>query len=53
MKKSNLQIKFNDFVSEIEDKKTIYAEAINRVLSSGFFILGKEVQFFEKEFQNI
>lgn len=42
-------IKFNDFALEVKLKKEI-DEAINRALSSGWFILGKEVESFEKEF---
>lgn len=44
------KIFFNDFVTETKKRKTEYFEAINKVLDSGWFILGKEVEEFEKEF---
>ena len=43
-------IAFNDFVSEVMDLRVEYQSAIDRVLDSGWFILGKEVQSFEAEF---
>lgn len=42
-------IKFLDLTLETKDKKSLL-EAVNRVLSSGIFILGKEVAEFEKKF---
>lgn len=42
--------KFNDFTKEIVSKKSEYLKALESVLDSGWFILGKEVELFEKEF---
>lgn len=44
------QIKYLDFPREVRERKKEYFEAIERVLYSGRFILGKEVEAFEKEF---
>lgn len=44
------KILFNDFVVETKKRKTSYLKAISKVLDSGWFILGKEVESFEKEF---
>ena len=41
---------FNDFVAEVKELRSEYQAAIDRVLDSGWFILGKEVQAFESEF---
>lgn len=43
-------IKFNDFHREYLSIKTQIDEAIQRVLESGWFILGKECEYFEREF---
>lgn len=44
------KIKFNNFTFEIKSKINEFDKAINRVLLSGNYILGKEVQSFEREF---
>lgn len=43
-------IKSNDFQREVELRESEYKEAIERVLKSGWFILGKEVDTFENRF---
>lgn len=43
-------IKFNDFEAEYETRSIEYKSAAERVLSSGWYILGKEVEKFEKKF---
>lgn len=43
-------ILFNDFITETKKRKSEYLTAINQVLDSGWFILGKQVENFEKEF---
>ncbi len=43
-------IKFQDFAAEYELHKEAYQQAVDRVLSSGWYILGKEVETFEKKF---
>ena len=43
-------ILFNDFSLQYEKIKEEIDSALQRVLSSGWYILGKEVQAFEKEF---
>lgn len=48
--KTNLQIKFNDFIAETKIHGQDYQEAFKRVLNSGWYILGEEVESFEKEF---
>lgn len=45
----NKVIKFNDFTSEYLSRKKEYQAALSRVLVSGWYILGKEVENFEKE----
>lgn len=44
------KILFNDFITETKERKGEYSEAINKVLDSGWFILGKEVEDFENKF---
>ncbi len=44
------QIKYLDFPKEVRERKKEYFEAIERVLYSGWYILGQEVESFEKEF---
>lgn len=41
-------IPFNDFTAEVDARRNEYAQAITNVLDSGWFILGKEVERFEK-----
>src|SRR5258708_2458347 len=43
-------ILFNDFRAEVGERRNEYAQAISTVLDSGWFILGKEVETFEKKF---
>lgn len=50
MEKINKLIKFNDFTGEVISHKKELNAAIERVLKSGWFILGKEVEYFEGEF---
>lgn len=45
-----MQIPFNDFVKEYHSIKIDIDKAIQRVLESGWYVLGKEVQAFEEEF---
>jgi dTDP-4-amino-4,6-dideoxygalactose transaminase len=45
-----MSIVFNDFQKEVAARRPKYQAAIDRVLDSGWFILGKEVQAFEAEF---
>ena len=45
-----MQIKFFDFSPEISEIESQIFDAIKRVISSGRYILGKEVTAFEKEF---
>lgn len=52
MVKINKQIKFNDFTEEVKSHKKELGTAIGRVLNSGWFILGKEVESFEEEFRD-
>lgn len=52
MEEINKLIKFNDFTSEVKLHKKEFEASIWRVLKSGWFILGKEVEGFEKEFGN-
>lgn len=50
MPKKIEKVKFNNFNGEIVKRKKELHEAFNRVLSSGWFVLGKEVESFENEF---
>lgn len=43
------QLVFNDFVKDIEEREAEYLNDIQRVLKSGWFILGNEVKAFEGE----
>ena len=43
-------IYFNDFISEYKLIKDEINNAISKVLDSGWYILGKEVESFEKDF---
>ncbi len=52
MNKQNMQIKFFNFSPEISETGDQILNAIKRVISSGQYILGNEVRFFEKEFAN-
>jgi dTDP-4-amino-4,6-dideoxygalactose transaminase len=45
-----MSIVFHDFIKEVSAHRSEYDAAINRVLESGWFILGKEVEDFEKAF---
>jgi len=45
-----MQIKFNDFIKESEVRGVEYKKAFDRVLKSGWYILGNEVRLFEEEF---
>jgi dTDP-4-amino-4,6-dideoxygalactose transaminase len=45
-----MSIVFNDFKKEVNAREVEYQDAINRVLSSGWYILGPEVKAFEDEF---
>lgn len=45
-------IPFNDVKRRVTSQKRMISAAIQRVMSSGQFILGKEVDSFEKEFAN-
>ncbi len=45
-----MKIKFNDLLKQFEMYKTEYEKKIITVLNSGWYILGNEVQQFEKEF---
>lgn len=45
-------IKFNDFNKEVKTHQREFNTAIKRVLKSGWFILGEEVEKFENEFAN-
>ena len=45
-------ILFNDFISEYKSIKKEIDQAVFKVLNSGWFILGKELMQFEKEFAN-
>ncbi len=44
-----MNIKFNDFATEIVERREEYQAAIARVLDSGWFILGPEVKNFESQ----
>lgn len=44
-----MTIPFNNFVRDYQSQKIEIDQAIKRVLDSGWFILGKEVEEFEKE----
>ncbi|MBI4036999.1 DegT/DnrJ/EryC1/StrS family aminotransferase [Candidatus Daviesbacteria bacterium] len=46
------QVKFNDFITEGEKHQKEFENAFGQVLKSGWYILGKEVADFEKEFAN-
>jgi len=48
MKKAK-QIKYLDFPKEVKERKKEYFGAIERVLYSGWYILGQEVKSFEEE----
>lgn len=52
MVKTKNLIKFNDFTKEVKSYNQELERAIKRVLSSGWFILGKEVESFEEEFSS-
>lgn len=52
MVKINKSVKFNDFAKEVISYKKELNAAIERVLKSGWFILGNEVWSFEEEFKN-
>jgi len=45
------KIKFNDFQKEVGSRGDLYKNAVNRVIDSGWYILGKEVDQFETEFK--
>lgn len=45
-----INIKSNDFQKEVQKREAIFKKAINRVLDSGWFILGNEVKQFENEY---
>jgi len=45
-------ILFNNFIFEYQSIKKEIDQAISKVLNSGWFILGKELEQFEKEFAN-
>ena len=53
MNKQNIPIKFFDFSPEISEIGDQIKDAINRVISSGRYILGNEVGSFEKEFAQV
>lgn len=44
-------IKFNDFQKEASIRGQIYKKAINKVIDSGWYILGEEVKGFEEEYK--
>ncbi len=44
------QIKYLDFPTDFKVRGKLYVSAIRRVLSSGTYVLGTEVESFEKEF---
>lgn len=45
-----MKVLFNDFISEYNLIKNRIDSAVRRVLESGYFILGSELEAFEKEF---
>jgi dTDP-4-amino-4,6-dideoxygalactose transaminase len=49
---SNMPIPFNNFKKEYQANKSAIDRAVERVLSSGHYILGKEGEAFEHEFAN-
>jgi len=44
------EIKFNDFAREAKLRQREYLNSFNNVINSGWYILGKEVEKFEKNF---
>ena len=44
------EIKFNDFTREAKLRQREYLNSFNNVINSGWYILGKEVEKFEKNF---
>lgn len=44
------EIKFNDFTKEAKLRQREYLESLKNVINSGWYILGKEVEKFEKNF---
>ncbi len=45
-----MNIKLNDFTKEVQYRGEEYRTAFDRILSSGYYILGNEVKKFEREF---
>lgn len=45
-----MNVPFSDFRAEIQNRGNLLRRAIDRVLNSGYFTLGKEVKEFEKKF---
>jgi dTDP-4-amino-4,6-dideoxygalactose transaminase len=43
-------IRFNDFIAPLQEMKEELEDAFNRFITSGWYILGKEVELFEEEY---